>query len=175
MVISAVSALIPAGILVFACILALAKGIDVYAAMLKGARKGLETLLSVLPAMLCLFPAVSFLRASGAADALGALAEPVLEKIGIPAETALMLFIRPLSGSAAMGSAAELMNSFGADTLIGRTAAVMLGSSETTFYVISVYFSAANIKNSRWAIPAALTADIVCFLSSAWIVRAMWG
>lgn len=172
---SAVSAFIPAGILVFACITAMAKGIDVYSAMLKGARKGLDILVSVLPAMLCLFPAVSFLRVSGAADALGALAEPVLTKIGIPAETALMMLIRPLSGSAAMGSAAELMNSYGADSLIGRTAAVMLGSSETTFYVISVYFSAANIKNSRWAIPAALTADIVCFLTSAWTVRMIWG
>ena len=175
MEISAVSALIPAGILVFACISAVAKGVDVYSAMLKGARKGLDTLASVLPAMLCLFPAIAFLRASGAADALGGLIEPLLAKIGVPPENALMMLIRPLSGSAAMGSAAELMNSFGADSLIGRTAAVMLGSSETTFYVISVYFSAADVKTTRWAIPAALTADLVCFLSSAWIVRAIWG
>ena len=142
--------------------------------MIKGAGRGLDTLKSILPAMLCLFPAVAFLRASGAADAISALAEPFLSAIGVPTETALMMLIRPLSGSAAMGSAAELMQNFGADSLIGRTAAVMLGSSETTFYVISVYFSAAKVNGSRWAVPAALTADIVCFLSSAWIVRLMW-
>ena len=167
--------IIPAVILVFACIWGMSEGVDIYSAMVKGARKGLDTVISILPAMLCLFPAVSFLRSSGAADALGALVRPLLAALGVPEETALMMLIRPLSGSAAMGSAAELMNSFGADSLIGRTAAVMLGSSETTFYVISVYFSAAGIRSSRWAVPAALTADIVCFLSSAWIARLIWG
>ena len=172
---SAFFAFVPAGILIFACIAAVSKGVDVYSAMLRGARRGLDTAAAILPAMLCLFPAVTFLRASGAADALGALLAPLLTKLGVPPETALMMLIRPLSGSAAMGTAAELMTSFGADSLIGRTAAVMLGSSETTFYVISVYFSAADVKSTRWAIPAALTADLVCFLSSAWIVKAMWG
>lgn len=172
---SAAFAFVPAVILVLACILAMRRGVDIYSAMIKGAGKGLHTLSAIMPAMLCLFPAVSFLRASGAADALGALVSPLLGALGVPPESALMLLIRPLSGSAAMGSAAELINSFGADSLIGRTAAVMLGSSETTFYVISVYFSAAGVRSSRWAVYAALTADIVCFLTSAWIVRLIWG
>lgn len=172
---SAAFAFVPAVILVLACILAMRRGVDIYSAMIKGAGKGLHTLSAIMPAMLCLFPAVSFLRASGAADALGALVSPLLGALGVPPESALMLLIRPLSGSAAMGSAAELMNSFGADSTIGRTAAVMLGSSETTFYVISVYFSAAGVRSSRWAVYAALTADIVCFLTSAWIVRLIWG
>lgn len=166
---------VPALITVFACILAMSKGVDIYSAMVNGAKKGLHTLAAILPAMLCLFPAVAFMRASGAADALGRLVSPLLSAIGVPEEAALMLLIRPLSGSAAMGSAAELMNSFGADSTIGRTAAVMLGSSETTFYVISVYFSAAGVRGSRWAVYAALTADVVCFLTSAWIVRLIWG
>lgn len=168
-------AFVPAVILVLACILAMRRGVDIYSALIEGAGKGLHTLSAILPAMLCLFPAVAFMRASGAADALGRLVSPLLSAIGVPEETALMLLIRPLSGSAAMGSAAELMNSFGADSAIGRTAAVMLGSSETTFYVISVYFSAAGVRGSRWAVYAALIADIVCFLTSAWIVRLIWG
>lgn len=172
---SAAFAFVPAVILVLACILAMRRGVDIYSAMIKGAGKGLHTLSAILPAMLCLFPAVAFMRTSGAADALGRLVSPLLSAIGVPEEAALMLLIRPLSGSAAMGSAAELMNSFGADSTIGRTAAVMLGSSETTFYVISVYFSAAGVRGSRWAVYAALTADIVCFLTSAWIVRLIWG
>ena len=95
--------------------------------------------------------------------------------MGIPQETSLLMLVRPLSGSAAMSAANDIMTLYGADSLIGRTAAVMLGSSETTFYVIAVYFSAANVKESRWAIPAALIADLACFLSSAWICRLLWG
>ena len=89
--------------------------------------------------------------------------------------TALLLLLRPLSGSGALTAAAELVRRFGPDSLVGRTAAVMIGSSETTFYVVAVYFSAAGAGGSRRAIPAALLADLVCFLSSAWICRALWG
>ena len=86
-----------------------------------------------------------------------------------------MLLLRPFSGSAALAAAAELIEGWGPESLVGRTAAVMLGSSETTFYVAAVYLSAAGVKNSRWAIPAALCADLACFVSSAWICRLLWG
>ena len=99
---SAAFAFVPAVILVLACILAMRRGVDIYSAMIKGAGKGLHTLSAIMPAMLCLFPAVSFLRASGAADALGRLVSPLLSAIGVPEEAALMLLIRPLSGSAAI-------------------------------------------------------------------------
>ena len=123
---------VPALITVFACILAVSKGVDIYSAMVNGAKKGLHTLAAIMPAMLCLFPAVSFLRASGAADALGALVSPLLGALGVPPESALMLLIRPLSGSAAMGSAAELINSFGADSLIGSTQKMGAGTNVQT-------------------------------------------
>ena len=77
--------------------------------------------------------------------------------------------------SAALAAASELIGRFGPDSLIGRTAAVMIGSSETTLYVTAVYFTAAGVKNSRWAVPAALCADLACFLSSAWVCRLLWG
>ena len=85
------------------------------------------------------------------------------------------MLLRPLSGSGALSAAAEIIGQAGADSLAGRTAAVMLGSSETTFYVAAVYLSAAGVKKSRWAIPAALCADLACFLSSAWVCRMLWG
>ena len=167
--------LAPALLIVLACLICLVKNIDIYAVMTRGAMKGLQTVRSILPALVCLFPAIAFLRAAGVPEILGRLLHPLFSLFGIPEELSLLMLVRPLSGSAAMSVASELIGSFGADSLLGRTAAVMLGSSETTFYVIAVYFSAAGVKNSRWAVPAALAADFVCFLSSAWICRLLWG
>ena len=157
------------------CIHALIKKVDVYAALCEGAKKGLEVIKDMLPALICLFPALWLFRETVLASLLTKILSPVFEGMGIPAETALIMLLRPLSGSAALSEAAALIAQYGADSLIGRTAAVMIGSSETSFYVIAVYFSAAGVKNSRWAVPAALAADMACFLSSAWICRLMWG
>ena len=151
------------------------RGVDVYEALLSGARKGLDVLLQILPALLVLFPAVYLLRASGLPEGLARLLAPVLERLGVPPETTLLMLLRPLSGSAALSAGEDIIRRCGPDSLTGRTAAVMLGSSETTFYVVAVYLSAAGVKRSRWAIPAALTADLVCFLSSAWACRLLWG
>ena len=96
---------------------------------------------------------------------------PVLTLVGIPPETVGLLLIRPMSGSGALGLGAELMQTYGPDSLAGRTAAVMLGSTETTFYTISVYFGAVGIHKTRYAVPAALCADLVGFLAAAWAVR----
>ena len=148
---------------------------DIYEAMVCGAKKGLRVVLDILPALLVLFPAISLLRASGLVETLGRFLSPVFRLLGIPEETALLLLLRPMSGSGALAAATELIGQYGADSLIGRTAAVMIGSSETTFYVIAVYFAAAGVKNSRWAVPAALCADLACFISSAWICRLLWG
>ena len=93
----------------------------------------------------------------------------------VPPDTALLMLLRPISGSAALAAAAEIIRQCGPDSLTGRTAAVMIGSSETTLYVAAVYFAAAGVRRSRWAVPAALCADLACFLSSAWICRILWG
>ena len=175
MAINGILTLFPAVLLCFACVLSLYKGVDLYGALTKGASKGLRVMADILPALICLFPLISLMRASGVIELAEHYLSPLFDALGIPAETALMMLVRPLSGSAAMSAASDLMTSYGADSVIGRTAAVMLGSSETTFYVIAVYFSAAKVKKSRWAVPAALTADIVCFISSAWICRVLWG
>lgn len=158
-----------------ACIYAAGRGTDIYSAMIAGAKKGLSTTAEILPALLVLFPAIYLLRSSGLPEMMSGLLDGVFSALGIPTETALLMLIRPVSGSGALSVASDIIRRFGADSLIGRTAAVMIGSSETTFYVIAVYFSAAGEKNSRRAIPAALFADVVCFLSSAWICRLLWG
>ena len=122
-----------------------------------------------------LLTAVYMLRASGLMEVLGEMLAPVLERMGIPPETAAMLFIRPVSGSGALAIGSEIMASHGAESYVGRVAAVMLGSTETTFYTIAVYFGSAGVRKTRYAIPAALIADLVGFMAAAWAVRIVFG
>lgn len=157
------------------CLCAKGSGTEIYRALTDGAAKGLRTMAEILPSLIVLFPAIYLFRASGLPELLSSLLDGLFSALGIPTETALLMLIRPISGSGALSVASDIIRRCGADSLAGRTAAVMIGSSETTFYVIAVYFSAAGIKDSRRAIPAALCADMVCFLSSAWICRLLWG
>ena len=143
----------------------------VFSVFIRGAREGLDTALGILPSLLALLTAVSMLRASGAIECLAHLLGPVLAKVGIPAETLLLILIKPFSGSGALAAGADILREFGPDSFIGRVAAVMLGSSETTFYTIAVYFGAAGITKTRYAIPAALAADAAAFLMAALSVR----
>ena len=154
-----------------ASLLALRKKENTYAILLQGGAEGLKLLVSIIPALVLLLSAVHMLRASGATQILSSLLAPVFQFLGIPAETAMLVLIRPISGSAALAVGADLMAEYGPDSLIGRTAAVMLGSTETTFYTISVYFGAVGIKKTRYAIPAALFADLVGFCMASWTVR----
>lgn len=152
-------------------LLALRRQEDAYDLLLGGAAEGLKMLLSIVPALVVLLTAVTMLRASGALELLTALLSPVFSFLGIPPETAILVLIRPISGSAALAVGSDLMATYGIDSRIGRTVAVMLGSTETTFYAISVYFGAAGVRKTRYTVPAALFADFVGFLVSAWSVR----
>ena len=145
-------------------LLALRRKQDAYAAMLQGGREGLRIVVSILPSMVLLLSAFSMLRASGALDILTQLLSPVARWVGIPAEVIPLMLIRPLSGSAALAVGAELMVHHGVDSPVGLCCAVMLGSTETTFYTISVYFGACGISKTRYAVPAALAADLSGFL-----------
>jgi len=145
-----------------------------YDIMLQGAAEGLALIKSILPALILLLTAVHMLRASGAVEGLSRLAAPLFSFFGIPPETAMLVLIRPISGSAALAVGADLMAEYGVDSLVGRTAAVMLGSTETTFYTISVYFGAAGIKKTRYAVPAALIADFVGFFMASLTVRLLF-
>ena len=144
---------------------------NAYDQLLAGSAEGLKLLAGILPALVALLTAVYMLRASGAIDLLTKLMTPVFTWLGIPPETAPLVLIRPISGSAALAVGAELMANYGVDSPVGRTAAVMLGSTETTFYAISVYFGAAGIRKTRYTIPAALFADLVGFCVASWSVK----
>ena len=161
-------------LLFFTAALALRKKENAYDLLLSGAGDGLKLLVSILPPLILLLTAVSMLRASGAAELLSNLLAPIFSLVGIPPETALLVLIRPLSGSAALAVGAELMSEYGTDSLIGRTVAVMLGSTETTFYAISVYFGAAGIKKTRYTVPAALFADFIGFFMASLTARLFW-
>lgn len=158
-------------ILIGTSALALRRRENAYDILLQGAGEGLKLMVSILPALILLLTAVYLLRASGAAELISRLLAPAFSRVGIPPETALLVLIRPISGSAALAVGAELMAQYGVDSLVGRTAAVMLGSTETTFYTISVYFGAAGISKTRYTIPAALFADFVGFFMASWTVR----
>ena len=148
---------------------------DVYGALTRGAEEGLTVLLRIIPALVGLLTAVSMFRASGAMEFLSSLCAPVMERLGLPAEVLPLMLIRPVSGSGALAVATELMTTHSPDSYVGRVAAVMLGSTETTFYTIAVYFGSAGIHRTRHAVPAALTADLTGFLASALAVRLLFG
>ena len=158
-------------ILAATAIAALRKKENAYDVLTNGAREGFQMLWTIGPSLVVLLSAVGMLRESGALEALSYLLSPALEFLGIPAETVLLLLVRPISGSAALAIGAELIVAHGPDSLIGRTVAVMLGSTETTFYTISVYFGSWGITKTRYAVPAALIADFVGFLAASWTVR----
>lgn len=158
-------------ILLVTTLLALRKRENAYDILLSGAADGMKLLASILPALILLLTAVTMLRASGAIEAISAFLAPAFRLFGIPPETALLILIRPISGSAALAVGADLMTQYGVNSLIGRTVAVMLGSTETTFYTISVYFGAAGVQKTRYAVPAALIADLTGFLMASLTVR----
>lgn len=158
-------------LLAFVGIASLHKKENGYEIMVSGAADGLRLLLTIAPSLVILLSAISMLRASGALDAAARFLAPAMAFLGIPVETVLLILVRPISGSAALAVGAELITVHGPDSLIGRTTAVMLGSTETTFYTLSVYFGACGVHKTRYALPAALIADFVGFLAAAWTVR----
>ena len=158
-------------ILAITAIAALGRREKAYDLLTDGAREGFKMLLTIAPALIVLLSAVGMLRESGALDAFSSFLSPALEMFGIPPETVLLMLVRPISGSAALAIGAELIAAHGPDSMVGRTTAVMLGSTETTFYTISVYFGAWGIQKTRYTIPAALIADLTGFLAAAWTVR----
>ena len=162
-------------LLAVTAIAALRKRENAYDILTDGAREGLSMLLTIAPALIVLLSAVGMLRASGALEALSRALSPVLEFLGIPPQTVLLLLVRPISGSAALAIGAELIAAHRPDSLVGRTAAVMLGSTETTFYTVSVYFGACGVKKTRYAVPASLIAALTGFLAASWTVRLIYG
>lgn len=152
-------------------IFAVMRRVDAYAYAVAGAKDGIKTVLRIFPALLMLMFAVGALRASGAYECMCRLLDPFLGAVGIPPETAPLILIRPISGSGALAVATDIIAQYGPDSRVGKTAAVMMGSTETTFYAISVYLGAAKIRSSWKIILSAILADITGFIAAAAAVR----
>lgn len=147
------------------------KKINVFDAFVTGAKQGFETSITIIPYLIAMLVAIGMLRASGFFELMQKLLAPILSALGMPTELLPLALIRPFSGSASTGVMAELIHRYGGDSYIAKTAATMMGSTETTFYVIAVYFGAVGIKRTRHAIPAGLLADLAGVIASVMICR----
>ena len=146
------------------CCFAVAGKRDAYSLLVTGAEQGLHTIAAIMPALIMLLACIKMLRSSGAIDLLTAALTPICRYLGISPELVPLMIIRPISGSAGLAVGSEIIAAHGPDSDIGRTAAIMLGSTETTFYTISVYFGAAKINRTRHTVAAALIADLTGFI-----------
>ncbi|MBQ9902368.1 MAG: spore maturation protein [Clostridia bacterium] len=156
-----------AGIMLFGLI----RGVNVFEAFLEGAGDGLKTAVGIIPSLTALTLCVSAVRASGAVEALGQAAAPFIATLGIPTETLPLMLIRPISGSGALSVLNGILDSCGPDSTAGKIASVMMGSTETTFYTITVYFGSVGIRKTGCTIPAALTADLTGMIIAALTVN----
>ena len=154
---------------------ALTRKVKVYPVFVEGAKEGFQVAVRIIPALVAVVVALGMLRASGALEGLAALLAPALSAVGIPASVLPMVLVRPLSGGAALGVVADVLRSDGPDSYAGRLVSVMAGSTETTFYVLAVYFGAVGVTRYRQALPAALLADLAGFAASVAAVRWLFG
>lgn len=145
----------------------------VYDTFLEGAKEGLEVVIKIFPTLIGIFLAVGALRASGIIELIIKIIEPVINMLRIPAQIMPLAMLRPISGSASMAIATDIMSKYGVDNMIGLIASTIMGSTETTFYTIALYTSAVGIKKIRFVLIAALTADIIGMLTSVAICRIM--
>ena len=151
------------------------KKVPVYESFVDGAKEGFEVAVRIIPYLVAILFAIGMFRASGAMDFLIETLRPVLGFIGFPAEVLPMAIVRPLTGSGSAGIVVDMISQFGEDSIFVKMAATMFGSTETTFYVIAVYFGAVGIKKTRHAVPAGLVADFAAMLVAVWTVRLLFG
>ena len=150
------------------------KRVPVYESFVEGAKDGFQVAVRIIPYLVAILFAIAMFRASGAMEALTRALDPVLGVIGFPAELLPMAIIRSLSGSGSAALVVDMINQYGEDSIFVKMAAVMYGSSETTFYVIAVYFGAVGIKKTRHAVPAGLLADAAAMISAGGPVRLLF-
>ena len=151
------------------------KKVPVYEEFVEGAKEGFSIAVMIIPYLVAILFAIGMFRASGALDFLIEGLRPALALIGMPAELVPMAIVRPLTGSGSAAIVLDMINEFGEDSIYVKMAATMFGSTETTFYIIAVYFGAVNIKKTRHAVPAGLIADFSALFASIWVVRLLFG
>ena len=146
---------------------------SVFDIFIDGAKEGLQIVINIFPTLLGLFLSISVLRASGIIDTISKLAMPILNLLKIPAEILPLALLRPISGSASMAIATDIMTKYGVDSIIGLISSTIMGSTETTLYTIALYTSAVKIKKTRFVLIAAILADFVGMITSVIFWRIM--
>lgn len=169
--INIVSVLAIPALVLFIVAFGVLKKVKIYEAFVEGAKEGFNVGVRIIPYLVAMLVAIGIFRAGGAMELLSTLLAPVTKLIGMPPEALPMAIIRPLSGSGALGVMSDIIKTHGADSLIGRMVSVMMGSSETTFYVLAVYFGSVSITRTRQAVLGGIIVDIVAVLSSVWLVN----
>ncbi len=174
-ILNAISALAIPLIIVLIPLYGYRKGLKVYEVFTVGAKEGFDVALRIIPYLVAIFAAISIFRTSGAMQVLSWIMSPLTNLIGMPGDILPLAFMRPLSGSGALGILSELVKTHGPDSTIGRMASIMMGSTETTFYVLAVYFGSVSVTHSRHAVPAALTADLAGIISAVVLTNVIFG
>lgn len=165
---------IPA-IIVFIPLYAYVKKVPVYESFVDGAKDGFNTAIGIIPHLVGMMVAISVFRASGAMELLVNLIRPLVEAIGIPGEVLPLGILRPITGAGSLAYTTDLIQTYGPDSMIGRIASTVQGSTDTTLYVLTVYFGAIGIRNSRYALKVGLISDLIGFLSAVMICLLVFG
>lgn len=150
------------------------KKVKVYECFVEGAKEGLAICLRIFPYLLAMLVAIAVFRESRALDYFIALVNPVVKLIGLPPEVVPLVLIKPLSGSGALGVLSDILLKYGADSFIGRLASVIMGTTETIFYTLTIYFGAVNIKKIRHTLWAAILADLTAVIMAIIFTRIMF-
>jgi len=165
---------IPAIFLIILCV-GMYKEIKVYDVFIEGAKEGITTVLKIIPSLVGLMVAVGVFRASGALELLVFAFKPVTNILRIPPDAVPMIFLRPISGSASLAMLSDIFKVHGPDSFVGRVASTLMGSTETIFYTLAVYFGAVGIKKIRYTLVAALIADLASVIAAVWICTVVFG
>ena len=162
------------GILLIILTVGILKKVPLYEEFTDGAKDGFKIAIKIIPYLVAIIVGISMLRASGAIEMCANLFAGVLGKFNVPADTLPLMIVRSLSGSAALGVFSDIANNLGPDSFATKLAAIMVGSSETTFYVLAVYFGAVGISKLRYAILVGILADIIGIIAAIWVANLMF-
>ncbi len=174
MLMQALQALIFPAIFIVIFTIAISRRVPVFDTFLQGAKKGLSSAVSILPALVGLMCAISMLRASGLLEFVEKLLSPLLSRVGFPKEVLPLALLKPVSGSGALAMVKDIFDTSGADSFAGKVASVMMGSSETTFYALAVYYGAVGIRNTRYTVTAAVIADLVGVFAAVFLCNLLY-
>lgn len=169
-VVSILSAIAIPGLMLLFLVYGAFRRVKVYEVAVEGAKEGFNIAVRIIPYLVLMLVSIAIFRASGAMDVFIAVIRPLTDFVGLPAEVLPMAIMRPLSGSGSLGIMTETMQAFGTDSYLGVLVSTMFGSTETTFYVLAVYFGAVGIRNTRHALPTGLLADFIAFLAAVFFV-----